>query len=225
MDIANDSNVTADKDWLTLIRENPHLAQKSGWADLTTQDWAMLLHDHPEFAEKHNCPWESFHSWDWAELLDHCPQFAPKCDLTELGSDELYIIFSHQPTLIVKELIPKLGKCLIDFLVDYPEFIPEYAQLVSSESVIGHIKHWLEDEFHIWVEVQLMSMEDAYIAKAVCVDMQTANYRDIFFHKDNDTVQADADGKNIIEAVIKLYSLVIDCWRQDFLVDFDPPKR
>ena len=36
---------------------------------------------------------------------------------------------------------------------------------------------------------------------------------------------ADADGKNIIEAVIKLYSLVIDCWRQDFLVDFDPPKR
>ena len=192
---------------------------------LTTQDWSLLLHVHPEFAE--NCPFEKFTSWDWAELLDHHPEFADKCDFSKLDGDELYIIFSRQPTLIRKELIPQLGKRLVDFLCDYQEYISDYAHLVETEAVIREIREIFSEEYHIWAEVQIMSFfspEEAYIAKVFSVDTENKCYTDIFFRKGNEIIQADADGKSIAEAAIKLYSCVRDCWRNDFLTGFDKKK-
>ena len=108
--------------WELLLEWQPQFADRCPWEMLTTQDWTMLLHVHPDFAEKYHCPFEKFTSWDWAELLDHCPQFADKCDLSQLDGDELYIIFSRQPTLIKPELIKNLKHRLNDFLEDYPEY-------------------------------------------------------------------------------------------------------
>ena len=107
-------------DWELLLEWRPQFADRCPWEKLTTQDWSMLLHVQPEFAE--NCPFENFTSFDWAELLDHCPQFADRCDLSKLDGDELYLIFSNQPTLIKPELIKNLKHRLNDFLEDYPEY-------------------------------------------------------------------------------------------------------
>ena len=211
-------------DWEILLEWQPQFADRCPWEKLTTQDWSMLLHVHPEFAEKYHCPFEKFTLWDWAELLDHCPQFADRCDLSKLDGDELYLIFSNQPTLIRKELIPQLGKRLMDFLCDYPEYISDFAHLVATEAVIREIRTIFSEEYHIWAEVQVMSLfapEEAYIARAFSVDTENGCYTDIFFRNENEIIQADADGKSIAEAAIRLYSCVRDCWRNDFPADFD----
>ena len=209
-------------DWETLLGNHPGFADQCDWSKVMTHNWSMLLHLYPEWAEKYNCPFEKFSSWDWAELLDHCPQFVDKCDITKLNGDELYIIFDHQPTLIREELIPQLKHRLLDFLCDYPEYIAEYAENIKVEAVVQEIKDlFAEDEFDIWAEVHISSVENAYIAKAVCVDTQEGKYRDIFFRDGDNIVQADADGRSIAEALVKLLSLVRDCWRNDFLINFD----
>ena len=89
------------------------------------------------------------------------------------------------------------------------------------------IREIFYEEYHIWAEVQVMSLfapEEAYIAKVVCVDTENCGYFDIFFRKGNEIIQADADGKSIAEAVVRLYSCVRDCWRKDFLTGFDKKK-
>ena len=208
--------------WETLLSNQPEFAERCDWEKLTGQNWSMLLHLYPEWAEKYNCPFEKFSSWDWAELLDHCPQFIDKCDITKLNGDELYIIFDHQPTLIREELIPQLKHRLLNFLCDYPEYISEYSRNIQPEAALQEIKELFSgDEYDIWSEVHICSMENAYIAKAVCVDTQEGKYRDIFFRDGDNIVQADADGKSITEALVKLLSLVRDCWRNDFLINFD----
>lgn len=224
-----DFEIFDGNDWENLLSNQPEFADHCDWSKVMAHNWSMLLHLYPEWAEKYNCPFEKFTSWDWAELLDHCPQpqFADKCDLTKLFGDELYLIFSNQPTLIRKELIPQLGKRLVDFLCDYPEYISDYAPLVATEAVIREIREIFSEEYHIWAEVQIMSLfspEEAYIAKVFSVDTENRCYTDIFFRKENEIIQADADGKSIAEAAIKLYSCVRDCWRKDFLTDFDKKK-
>lgn len=215
-------------DWEILLEWQSQFADRCPWEKFTTQDWSMLLHVHPEFAEKYHCPWEKFTSWDWAELLDHCPQFIDHCDLSKLDGDELYLIFSNQPTLIRKELIPQLGKRLVDFMCDYTEYISDYAHLVAAEAVIREIREIFDEEYHIWTEVQVMSMfspDEAYIAKAICINAEKGIYQDIFFRDGDSIVQADAEGKTINETLVKLYACVRDCWREDFSLDFDPPSR
>ena len=71
----------------------------------------------------------------------------------------------------------------------------------------------------------MFSPDEAYIAKGVCVDAEQGAYRDIFFRNGKNIIQADADGRSITEAVVRLYSCVRDCWREDFSLDFDPPSR
>ena len=208
-------------DWETLLSNQPDFAERCDWEKLTGQNWSMLLHLYPEWAEKFNCPFEKFSSWDWAELLDHFPQFIDKCDITKLNGDELYIIFDHQPTLIREELIPQLKHRLLDFLCDYPEYISEYAENIPAEEAVREIRNLISEDYHVWAEVHICSMENAYIAKAVCVDTQEGKYRDIFFRDGDNIVQADADGKSISEALVKLLSLVRDCRRNDFLINFD----
>ena len=124
-------------------------------------------------------------------------------------------------------MIPQLKHRLLDFLCDYPEYIAEYAENIKVEAVVQEIKDlFAEDEFDIWAEVHISSVENAYIAKAVCVDTQEGKYRDIFFRDGDNIVQADADGRSIAEALVKLLSLVRDCWRNDFSLDFDlSPRR
>ena len=222
-----DFEIFNGNDWEDLLSNQPEFADQCDWSKIMAHNWSMLLHIYPEWAEKYNCPWEKFTDWNWAELLDHCPQFADKCDLVNLFGDELYLIFSNQPTLIREELIPQLKHRLLDFLSEYPEYISEYGRNIQPEAALQEIKELFSgDEYDIWSEVHICSMENAYIAKAVCVDTQEGKYRDIFFRDGDNIVQADADGKSISEALVKLLSLVRDCWRNDFSLDFDlSPRR
>lgn len=120
--------------------------------------------------------------------------------------------------MIREDLIPQLGNRLIDFLCEYPEYIADYAGNIKPESAVQKIKE-VFDDFHILAEVQVMSMfapEEAYIAKVVSVDTENCGYFDIVFRNGNEIIPADADGKSIAEAAVRLYSCVRDCWRNDF---------
>ena len=119
-------------DWETLLSNHPGFADQCDWSKVMTHNWSMLLHLYPEWAEKYNCPFEQFSSWDWAELLDHCPRFAGKCDLTKLDGDELYLIFSNQPTLVQIDLLKNLTSRLGDFLEEYPEYQEYIGEKVPS---------------------------------------------------------------------------------------------
>ncbi len=119
-------------DWETLLGNHPGFADQCDWSKVMTHNWSMLLHLYPEWAEKYNCPFEQFSSWDWAELLDHCPRFAGKCDLTKLDGDELYLIFSNQPTLVQIDLLKNLTSRLGDFLEEYPEYQEYIGEKVPS---------------------------------------------------------------------------------------------
>ena len=119
-------------DWETLLSNHPGFADQCAWSKVMTHNWSMLLHLYPEWAEKYNCPFEQFSSWDWAELLDHCPRFAGKCDLTKLDGDELYLIFSNQPTLVQIDLLKNLTFRLGDFLEEYPEYQEYIGEKVPS---------------------------------------------------------------------------------------------
>ena len=119
-------------DWETLLSNHPGFADQCDWSKVMTHNWSMLLHLYQEWAEKYNCPFEQFSSWDWAELLDHCPRFAGKCDLTKLDGDELYLIFSNQPTLVQIDLLKNLTSRLGDFLEEYPEYKKYIGEKVPS---------------------------------------------------------------------------------------------
>ena len=217
-------------DWEGLLCNQPEFADQCDWSKVMAHNWSMLLHIYPEWAEKYNCPFEQFSSWACAELLDHCPQFAfaDRCDLAKLEGDELFIVFSRQPTLIREELIPQLKHRLLDFLCDFPEYIAEYAENIPAEEAVREIRNLIFEDYHVWAEVQVMSMfspEETYIAKAICVNAEKGIYQDIFFRDGGSIVQADADGRSITEAVVRLYSCVRDCWREDFTLDFDPASR
>ena len=187
---------------------------------LTGANWVQLIQANDAFADK--CDWSKLCGSDWAKLLKTHPQFADRCDLAKLEGDELYIVFDPQPTLIREELILQLKHRLLDFLCDYPEYISEYGRNIQPEAALQEIKELFSgDEYDIWAEVHICSMENAYIAKAVCVDAEKGIYQDIFFRDGDNIVQADADGKSITEALVKLLSLVRDCWRNDFLINFD----
>lgn len=223
-----DFEIFDGNDWENLLSNQPEFADHCDWSKVMADNWSMLLHLYPEWAEKYNCPFEQFSSWACAELIDHCPQFADRWDLAKLDGDELFIVFSHQPTLIREELIPQLKHRLLNFLCDYPEYIADYAKNIPVEEAVREIRHLISEDYHVWAEVQVMSMfspDEAYIAKAICVDAEKGIYQDIFFRNGDNIVQADADGRSITEAVVRLYSCVRDCWRNDFTLDFDPPSH
>ena len=86
------------KNWVGLLKWQPHLASHCAWDKLDGSDWAKLLALYPEFAEK--CDWGKTKSWsgrDWAMLICNAPEFATDVRLDKMVGKDLVVVLSKQP--------------------------------------------------------------------------------------------------------------------------------